>query len=48
MLKVVFVTATVPLLLLGAMFFEGVHLDGFQQGLALLFVPNVSILLNPF
>ena len=34
-------TATLPLILLGAMFFRGVNLPGFQQGLALLFVPEV-------
>ena len=35
-------TATLPLILLGAMFFRGVNLPGFQQGLALLFVPEVD------
>uniref|UniRef100_A0A7M5WTB9 Transporter n=3 Tax=Clytia hemisphaerica TaxID=252671 RepID=A0A7M5WTB9_9CNID len=45
--KVVYVTATLPLILLGAMFFRGVNLDGFQQGLALLFVPEFSRLKDP-
>ena len=42
-IQVVYVTATLPLILLGAMFFRGVNLPGFQQGLALLFVPEVWI-----
>lgn len=41
--QVVYVTATLPLLLLAIMFFRGVHLDGFQHGLALLFVPKVML-----
>lgn len=45
--KVVYVTSTLPLLLLGAMFFRGVNLGGFQQGLALLFVPEFSRLKDP-
>ncbi|XP_012555642.1 sodium- and chloride-dependent transporter XTRP3A [Hydra vulgaris] len=40
--KVVYITATLPLVLLAAMFFRGVNLKGFQDGLALLFLPDFT------
>ncbi|XP_015780280.1 PREDICTED: sodium- and chloride-dependent transporter XTRP3-like [Acropora digitifera] len=38
--KIVYVTATLPLILLIIFFFRGVHLQGYQEGLALLFIPE--------
>lgn len=45
--KVVYVTSTLPILLLAVMFFRGVHLPGFQEGLALLFIPDFARLKDP-
>ena len=39
-------TAILPLIILAIMFFRGVHLKGFQDGLALLFVPDVRCKMN--
>jgi hypothetical protein len=39
--QIVYFTATTPLLLLIILFFRGVHLNGYQEGLALLFIPQV-------
>ena len=36
-----YITATLPLILLIIFFFRGVHLKGYQEGLALLFIPEV-------
>ena len=40
--QIVYITATLPLILLIIFFFRGVHLKGYQEGLALLFIPEVS------
>ena len=40
-LQIVYMTATLPLILLIIFFFRGVHLKGYQEGLALLFIPEV-------
>ena len=42
LLQIVYMTATLPLILLIIFFFRGVHLKGYQEGLALLFIPEVS------
>ena len=39
--QIVYFTATTPLVLLIILFFRGVHLNGYQEGLALLFIPQV-------
>ena len=36
-------TAILPLIILAVMFFRGVHLKGFQEGLTLLFIPEVDV-----
>ncbi|KAK2560677.1 Sodium-dependent neutral amino acid transporter B(0)AT3 [Acropora cervicornis] len=45
--KIVYVTATLPLILLIIFFFRGVHLQGYQEGLALLFIPEFNRLKDP-
>ncbi|XP_029184477.1 sodium- and chloride-dependent transporter XTRP3-like [Acropora millepora] len=45
--KIVYVTATLPLILLIIFFFRGVHLQGYQEGLALLFIPEFNRLTDP-
>jgi len=45
--KVVYVTAILPLIILAVMFFRGVHLKGFQEGLTLLFIPEFERLKEP-
>jgi len=45
--KIVYVTATLPLILLIIFFFRGVHLEGYQEGLALLFIPEFDRLKDP-
>ncbi|XP_048576904.1 sodium-dependent neutral amino acid transporter B(0)AT3-like isoform X2 [Nematostella vectensis] len=45
--KIVYITATLPLILLIIFFFRGVHLDGYQDGLRLLFVPEFNRLKDP-
>ncbi|XP_068694110.1 sodium- and chloride-dependent transporter XTRP3A-like isoform X1 [Montipora foliosa] len=45
--KIVYVTATFPLILLIIFFFRGVHLEGYQEGLALLFIPEFNRLTDP-
>ena len=42
-LQIVYITATLPLILLIIFFFRGVHLKGYQEGLALLFIPEVRL-----
>ena len=46
--QVVYVTAILPLFILAIMFFRGVHLKGFQDGLTLLFIPEVSKRIRSF
>lgn len=45
--KIVYMTATLPLILLIIFFFRGVHLKGYQEGLALLFIPEFDRLKDP-
>lgn len=45
--KIVYITATLPLILLIIFFFRGVHLKGYQEGLALLFIPEFERLKDP-
>lgn len=45
--KIVYFTATTPLVLLIILFFRGVHLNGYQEGLALLFIPEFDKLKDP-
>ncbi|XP_073234250.1 sodium-dependent neutral amino acid transporter B(0)AT3-like isoform X2 [Porites lutea] len=45
--KIVYLTATLPLILLIIFFFRGVHLKGYQEGLALLFIPEFDRLKDP-
>ncbi|XP_031552563.1 sodium-dependent neutral amino acid transporter B(0)AT3-like [Actinia tenebrosa] len=45
--KIVYLTATLPLVLLIIFFFRGVHLDGYQDGLRMLFVPEFARLSDP-
>ena len=45
--KIVYFTATTPLVLLIILFFRGVHLKGYQEGLALLFIPQFDKLQDP-
>lgn len=42
-LKVVYVTATFPYLVLVIFFFRGVTLEGFEEGLKHFFIPDVCI-----
>ena len=42
--QVVYVTATFPYFVLVIFFFRGITLHGFEEGVKLLFIPDVSLI----